>query len=194
MNSDLIQVISYYLDIDDFYRTRKLLKTRIDLYLKYAKCPTGQEESFLKYKLKYDKLGKNIKDKKISFYNKFNDIYRSKVWNEKNYFDWACYSGYLELVKILPKIESSRAFDFACRSGHFEMVKYLYENYIYTWENRNTIYDGIQTGNLEMLEYMDSKLGTNTLKIALKDIKAKLIFPENINSIIMEYVDKYRIY
>lgn len=104
MSLDLIQIIGFYLDIDEFYDLKDILGLDIKFYLWNVKCPTKKEETYLTYK-------KDIKD-----YPEY-DI------------DWACYAGYYEVVKFFDKLNysySSFAIDIACYYGDLKIIKYLH--------------------------------------------------------------------
>lgn len=102
MISDLLNLIYFYLDIDEIYKI-KALNPNINLYLKHVKSPTGKEQSYLRYK-KWMEHGKRYD------------------------MDWASYSGYLEVVKYFDsknKNCSSSAIGIASSKGFLKIVKYL---------------------------------------------------------------------
>lgn len=146
MNQDIIQVISYYLDIDENYRLKNILNLNINLYFKYVQVPIGNEKSYLEYIKKYK-------------YYKKSDV------------DWASFAGFIEVFKKLSKKEEIGIITFQCAIDNqkMEMVKYLNENYdIFNMPLSSYCIDdhvvlvskyvfaklAIENRDLEMLEYL----------------------------------------
>lgn len=102
MIQNLVQLVSHYLDIDEFYEIKSCLDLDINLYLKNAKCPTRLEKSYSHYR-----------SSKFAIHD----------------FGWACYTGYLDVVKFMfsKNIKSAyiKPMSIASARGHLEIVKFL---------------------------------------------------------------------
>ena len=106
-NQDIIQSIVQYLDIDEVYKMKRILRKKVNIdirrYLRSVKCPTREEKSYLKYEM-------------CTFGT--DDV------------EWACWAGYLDVVKYLDeegKQCTEEAIDLASENGHIDVVKYLVE-------------------------------------------------------------------
>lgn len=132
MNQDLIQLISHYLDIDEVYKIKSTLNLNIKIYLKYVKCPTGNEDSY-----------RNCRNEHWMKGNKTN-------------MAWACNNGYLEIVKHNisqnMKFHNDNPMFWACLCGNLEMIKYLNTETEYYYEDGVSF--AVQNNNIEVLKYL----------------------------------------
>lgn len=146
-NPDIIQLISHYLDYNEFNRVSSALNVKLKLYLDYVEFPSKEqlEKDYLIYKLEHDKC--------CDCDGKIHNIKENKV-------DWASRNGHLEVVKYLcSKGEecSEFAVDWASREGHLELVKYLCSqgivDVVYT---ENSVTWASVGGYLEIIKYLNS--------------------------------------
>lgn len=134
MNQDLIQLISYYLDIDDFYQFKKLLELDINLYLKYVKCPIESEKTYIASMLS-----------------------RMCTLGESPYINWASANGYLEVLKyLISKQPPNQVYDIplhnASKMGHLEIVKYFDRELKYF--DPNTLTCAVNDDHVEVVKYL----------------------------------------
>lgn len=145
MISDLIQLISHYLDIDEIYRVKELLNLNVNMYLKYVKCPTGREISYLNNLCCcnecFDGNSDNSDDEGLNYCVKE--------------FCWAIHAGYLEVVKYLdpgPNYSRVGIMHLVLKDSHLEILKYLRSKEYKLSSDFNMFLNG----ELETLKYLES--------------------------------------
>lgn len=149
MYQDLIQLISHYLDIDEIYRLKELLKLRINIYLKNVSLESNQ--SYIDYKNMIYRAHEEFKEHK-------------DLW-----IDWASSYGYLEVVKYLfstGKKATWLATSNASEKGYLEILKCLISG-------KTQISDDIisfateftRDGNTELFEFVMVEIGIEECEI-----------------------------
>lgn len=182
MNPDLVQLISHYLDINEFIELEKELNLNIKIYLRDVKCPTRNETSYGPV-LEIIKSLKRMR--KVPILENEYDLY------------WACCTRRLEIVKhVFESMNevSGASLWFMSMVGYLEIVKYLDINLKY---DKNIIDSAISIAKVRsewsVISYLTLKYReiTEDHKIKLKrilSIREILPFSEKIQNIIMKYL------
>lgn len=179
MNLDLLNLICYYLDIDEVYRINNP-KINVIRYLKHTKCENDLVKvsaygdlktiKYLTSKNQYDEYDYN-KALVNAIVNHHLEVleYLISLGRQTCEFDighqklllQACTSGHLDIFKYLqhhPKLKLpiyGPVMHYAIINGHLHIVKYLYSQNIKNTVNSSlSIIKVIEKGDSEMFKYL----------------------------------------
>lgn len=134
---EIINIISFYLDLDDVHQLKKIYPVNLKLYLKYSKL-SNNEKSFNEYFGSTDYPSDIGWACSMEYYELAKLFLKSKYRYGSNYMagltdsiEYCSKNGNLEMVKLISKkvCYSPAMIELAIVNNHEEIVKYLIDKY-----------------------------------------------------------------